>query len=137
MSRGDFPLSRNDSLILGRRWHWRVDLLQASGAQLRLLTAFDPSHQEFRAWLSYPRGDSHVIIVQLEFHGTHPGWHCHAACCDIDQIGAGQTRPRSFVRIPGPSSAHRRRDFEVTELSALVASFEFFRVRGVPEGLLI
>jgi hypothetical protein len=44
----------------------------AMGARFRLLTAFDPSHEDFRAWLSYPRDGDHAIIAQLEFHGTHP-----------------------------------------------------------------
>lgn len=105
MPKTAFPLSRRDGFKLGRGWHWRVDSLEITGHRLRLLTAFHQDKEEFLAWLSTPRGESHVIVAQLEFHGDHPGWHCHAACCKIDDIEAGNSRPRKCVEFPGPDAS--------------------------------
>lgn len=130
-----FPLSR--PFQLGRNWHWRVDVLEVAGTQLRLLTAYEPQREEFRAWLSYQRGSAYVILAQLEFHGTHPGWHCHTYCKDIGDIPPGETRPRNFMRLPSTDKPHRRVDFAMTNSVAFAKAFEFFRVRGPPAGALI
>lgn len=132
-----FPLSRNFSVQLGRNWHWRVDAVSASGVEYRLLTAFHPETEEYRAWLAAPRGAAHVMVGQLEYHGTHPGWHCHVACCDLDEIENGQAHPRSAVRFPNGTSRHRRTVFDMSESDALSTAFNFFRVTGTPEGDLL
>jgi hypothetical protein len=132
-----FPLSRTFGLQLGRNWHWRVDSVRAGTIDLRVLTAFQAETEEFRAWMSMPSGDAHVIVAQLEFHGDHPGWHAHVACCDMDDVEAGQGHPRAAGRFPGGYSNHRRKTFDVTESSALSMAFNFFRVTGAPGGTMI
>jgi hypothetical protein len=132
-----FQLSRRHSVNIGRNWHWRVDAVRSGSIHFRLLTCFNPEIEEYRAWLSAPRGEAHVIVAQLEFHGTHPGWHCHFACCDIADVEPGQGHPRSAYRFPDGDGKHRRKDFDVTESSALTRAFNFFRVTGVPSGVLL
>jgi hypothetical protein len=51
-----FPLSRNFSVQLGRNWHWRVDEVNDGETTYRVLTAFSSDLEEFRAWLTAPRG---------------------------------------------------------------------------------
>lgn len=139
MRRSDFPLTGRHSLVLGRKWHWRVDELESGAHAFRLLTAFDPSHEEFRAWLGL-RGDGSTLTVLacLEFHGNHPGWHCHASCGEIAQIETGEPHPRKSVRIPDGERRHRRKSFDgMSEAKALAASFKFFRVIAAPEGSMI
>jgi hypothetical protein len=132
-----FHLSKNFSVQLGRNWRWRVDVVSADGIDYRLLTAFNPELEEYRAWLVAPRGGVHVMVAQLEFHGTHPGWHCHVACCDLDEVEPGQSHPRRAMRFPSGNSAHRRQVFDMTESSALAAAFNFFRVTGTPAGKML
>ena len=132
-----FPLSRNFSLKLGRNWHWRVDQASAHDVSFRILVAFNLDIEEYRAWMSMPVGDAHVMVAQLEYHGTHPGWHAHIACCDIDEVEAGRGHPRSARRLPGGFKKHRRQAFDVTESSALAAAFNFFRVTGTPGGSML
>jgi hypothetical protein len=137
MSAYAFPLSKGHSVDLGRNYHWRVDVVQGGGQMFKVLTAFNPEIEEYRSWLAMVQGDSLVVLAQLEFHGTHPGWHCHVSCGEIEEIQPGQTRPRTARRFPGGNSTHRRTAYDVTESSALVMAFEFFNITGAPEGTLI
>lgn len=137
MPKSAFPLSRSYGVVLGRNWHWRVDVLEAGGASFRLLTAYHADTLEYRAWLSMPAGPDHVIVGQLEFHGSHPGWHCHVACCDLREIEAGQAHPRIAARLPGGNRPHRRLEFDVTDSTALSTAFNFFRVTGTPKDALL
>jgi hypothetical protein len=130
-------LSKRASFQLGRGWHWRIDVLSSSGPPLRLLTAFSPDHEEFLAWLSTPQGEGNRVLARYEFHGTHPGWHCHTACCDSEDIPVGDPSPREFSRAPAAINAHRRQTFDLTEASALSTSFKFFRVVATPKGAMI
>jgi hypothetical protein len=132
-----FPLSKNFSVQLGRNWHWRVDVVTAAGTSYRLLTAFNPELEEYRSWLTVPRGGVHVMVAQLEFHGTHPGWHCHVACLDLEEVEPGQGHPRNAIRFPNGNSMHRRQNFDVTESSALAKAFNFFGVTATPEDPMI
>jgi|HubBroStandDraft_1064217.scaffolds.fasta_scaffold00009_44 hypothetical protein len=132
-----FPLSKSFSIQLGRNWHWRVDVTEGSGILFRVLTAYNLDLEEYRAVMTVPRGNQHVVIASLEFHGTHPGWHCHLPCCDLEDVEAGQGRPRSSNRIPGGHLKHRRKVFGMTESTALAKSFGFFVITGIPEGSLI
>lgn len=133
-----YPLARRTGIVLGRGWHWRVDTLDAKGTALQLLTAFYPPKEEFRSWLGWRRHDGLVVIIaRYEFHGTHPGWHCHCACCDVADIEPAQPLHRQFIRLPKAESRHRRNEFDITEGSALAQAFRFYRVTGTPEGMLL
>lgn len=130
MTRNAFPLSRTRNFILGVRWTWRVDVLEYQGTECRLLTAFEPSKNNFIGWLTVRRGDSYVLAARLEFHGHEPGIHCHASCDDIHGLPAGVIKPYGTRRLPQYHSRHRRDRYTMTEASALSTSFRFFGVKG-------
>lgn len=132
-----FPVSRKHSLQLGRNWHWRVDDVAAGDSAFRLLVAFNLDYEEYRAWLAMPRGDAQLMIAQLEYHGSHPGWHCHMACRVLEEVEPGQGHPRSAHRFPGSAKRHRRLSFDMTESTALERAFNFFRVTGTPRGAML
>jgi hypothetical protein len=137
MSRTAFPLSRSRSFVLGSNWSWRVDILTVDGSELRLLTAFEPSKQSFLSWLSLKRGDSHVVLARLEFHGHEPGIHAHASCdTDLHDIPAGVVKPYGTRRAPRYGKRHRRIVYEMTETTALSTAFRFFKVSGAEGGML-
>jgi hypothetical protein len=137
MSGSAFPIARSNRIQLGRNWHWRVDTATADGVSYRLLTAFNADLQEYRAWLTTPRGDSHLVVGQLEFHGSHPGWHCHVICGELDDAEAGQSHSRFATRLPDGGNRHRRQSFDMTESRALELAFNFFRITGTPDGAMI
>jgi hypothetical protein len=140
MARTAFPLHRQRAFVLGTQWSWRVDLLCPegdSGTELRLLTAFEPSKQNFIAWLSYKRGDSYVVLARLEFHGSEPGIHAHAVCdTDLQDVQAGVTKPLGTRRAPRYGRPHRRDTYEMSEATALGTSFKFYNVSGAEGEML-
>jgi hypothetical protein len=139
MPKNAFPVGSNYPVGFARRWHWRVDYLTGEdGATFRLLTAFNRDIEEFRAWLAVDVGKSAILLARYEFHGTHPGWHCHAPCDDVEAGDAGALRVRDCKRMPGGTGFHRRQDFDTTsEERALARSFTFFNVTGGNAGDLI
>jgi hypothetical protein len=137
MPKSALSLSKGHSIQLGRNWHWRVDSVEADGMNFKILTAFHSETEEFQARLVVTQGDSGTVLAALEYHGTHPGWHCHMPCCDIEDVEPGQGHPRSSHRFPRPEGKHRRVSFDMTDSMALARSFSFFRVTEAPEGAMI
>lgn len=77
------------------------------------------------------------VIASYEFHGTHPGWHLHAACGDLESIPLGSMRGHWQKRLPLPRKVHRRTDFGVTDdATALDVAARFFRLHK-EEGALL
>ena len=128
MPKSAFPLSRSRSFQLGRKWRWRVDLLEIEGGEARLLTALDPGTERFLAWLSVRRGDDFAIVARYEFHGDHPGWHIHSQCGLVAGLTAAQIKPYGSRRIPAANRRHRRVDYGVTEAGAIAAAYRVFRI---------
>jgi hypothetical protein len=137
MSTSSFPISKNYGVQLGRNWHWRVDVVKGTGAEFRILTAFHAGKEEYKSSMTIARGNQHVVVACLEFHGDHPGWHCHLPCCEMAEVEAGQGHPRSANRLPAADGTHRRQVFDMTESSALSKSLGFFGVTGTPQGSLV
>lgn len=137
MTRTAFPLHRSRSFVLGQHWTWRVDVLDVDGAEMRLLTAFEPTKQNFIAWLSLKRGDSYVVLARMESHGTHPGMHAHAVCdANVSDLPAGVVKPLGLRRAPRVGKRHRREKYEMTEATALSTSFKFYNVRSAEGEML-
>jgi hypothetical protein len=138
MARSAFPISSGDPTMLGRNWRWRVDRVASDAVTFRLLTAYDSRTEEFLAWLAADLGRHSLLIARYEFHGTHPGWHCHAPCDDIELGDLGALRTRGCLRIPPGKARHRDCDFSVTSPERAVArAFSFYRVEGAPDGALV
>lgn len=103
----DFPLRRT-SYPLTRRWRWQVITFRARGRKFRILAAYHMLVPEYRAVLAEDVGNDSRIIANWEFHQSHPGWHVHSCCSDIDEITAGITRPLGVKRLPAAKNSHRR-----------------------------
>ena len=131
MPRTAFPLAHGRSYQLGAKWTWRVDQLEALGRECRLLTAFNSEKRGFMAMLTVRLEQDFVVVTSYEFHSDHPGWHVHASCSDIGEVGLALSRPRDALRIPAVRAMHRpRNSVDVTESSALNIAFKFFNVVG-------
>lgn len=133
MSKTAFPLGKGRGYQLGAKWEWRVDQLDVSGVECRLLTALQAEKSSFMAMLTVRQDQDFVVVASYEFHSDHPGWHVHACCDDVDKIDVGLARPRDSLRIPGVKRKHRRDKFgNVSQSTALNIAFEFFNVKGTP-----
>ena len=137
MGKQAFPLSRGRYYVLGARWTWRVDVLTAAGFECRLLTAFEPSTDQYLALLTYRRGSVYVVVARLEYHGHEPGLHCHAACEPLSTVTGGVVKPYGTQRLPRHGSRHRRASYDMTQAGALQTSFRFFNVSATPEGAMV
>jgi hypothetical protein len=139
-----FPLSKRQrrSYRLGSAYRWRVVRFEANtGAGVttcRLLIAYNPAKEQFRATLAAENDRDMSVIASYEFHGTHPGWHMHAACGDIEKIQAGSMRGPWQRRIPPPRQLHRRTEFGVSsDDAALEVAARVFRLHKKPGSLPI
>jgi hypothetical protein len=136
MPKTAFALSKNNGYVLGRNWHWRVDVLDTAGQELRLLTCFNDEQEEFKAWLAMPRPGGLAVIGRLEFHGDHPGWHAHVQCGEVNEIETGDQDYR-MLRLPGGMMPHRQTSFDVSESKAMTRAFRFFCVSDRSEDSFI
>jgi hypothetical protein len=130
MPRNAFPIGSSYPVSFARNWHWRGDCLTgADDAKFRLLTAYNGRIEEFRGWLAVDFDKSSILLARYEFHGSHPGWHCHAPCDDLADGDLGALRTRGCFRFPGGSGFHRDDDFDITSKErALARAWKFFHV---------
>lgn len=100
MPKTAFPLSKARHYRLGDGWRWRVIHFESDGGDFRLLIALHEGKQNACALLGEVIGDDNTkVIVALETHSTHPGWHVHANC-GLTGTTAGRLRDPDMKRIP-------------------------------------
>ncbi len=131
MPRSAFPLSkpRNRAYRLGSSYKWRVVRFEAHNLAFRLLIAFNPDKEQYRAILALDLGQDMSILASYEFHGTHPGWHMSATCGNVDDVAVGMMRGPWQTRFPKARAFHRRLEYGVPqEDAALDAASRFFRL---------
>jgi hypothetical protein len=131
MPPGAFPLSkrRNRSYRVGTAYKWRVIQFSALGETCRVLIRYNAAKEQYAAVLAVERNRDMTVIASLEFHGTHPGWHKHGGCGDVDALPAGSMRGGMHKRFPSPRTTHRRRDFRAAnDGDALDIARKFFRL---------
>ena len=120
MQPASFPLSKRQrrSYKLGASYRWRVVRFNAdtpSGfVTCRLLIAYNALKEQFRATLAVENDRDMCVVASYEFHGTHPGWHMHAACGEVAKIPAGSMRGSWQRRKPLPYRIHRRMEYGVS-----------------------
>lgn len=131
-----FPLSRSSSFRPPASWQRRVVQFDALNYRCRLLVAFDVGKEEYRAWLAVERGQDQILLARLEFHGSHVGWHCHTICRDRSGDTSGVVKGFGDTRYPSAGSYHRRKEFDITELTALSKACKFFRIPAEVQGEL-
>lgn len=127
MPRNAFPMSKSRSYRVPSTWTgWRVVIFEALGEQFRLLVAFDTGKEEYRAWLGQVKGDDTLMLARLEYHGSHPGWHCHTNCEHSNSLTAGRVVGFGDRRLPKARNFHRDKKFDITEANALGRAIGFF-----------
>lgn len=128
MPRAAFPLSKSHSYPLGSSFDWCVCEAVGAANGYRLLIAFDPAKEQFRAWLGLISGTDQALLARLEFHPSHKGWHCHVKRGPLDRVARGvvkETRDRDRCRLCASNNS-----FSVTQLDALSIAFRAFNVDG-------
>lgn len=137
MPRTAFPLVGTKSLRLPATWTWRVDELEGSGgADCRLLIAIREDVEQCRAWLSVRRGRDFAVVARIEYHATHPGWHCHAECGNVDDVPVGVVRSAGQRRLPHAQAFHRDREAAVTKLDARNIAYRLLRIESMAGDLI-
>lgn len=137
MPKTAFPLSSSKSFQLGPKWTWRLDVLEFNGLECRLLTAFEPLKQTAISWLSARAGAGYAVVARFEFHGDHPGWHCHSYCGALADISVGYVKSLGVVRLPKARAFHRREVYELTEQTALERAYTFYNIESGHAGSLL
>ena len=143
-----FPLWRPKGTKLGSAWRWRVvefSVLDVTSALRtgRMLVAYRLDKQEFLSYVGVDEltGNGTLVIACLEFHGTHAGWHLHAACASHDRGCVGRVRHAAMRRLPGGGRHHRQTTFVIDDDAALRRAAETFNFDELtsapqPQGLL-
>jgi hypothetical protein len=113
MPPGAFPMSRQPkrSYRLGSVYRWRLIKFEALGATFRLLIAYRPDVEEYRSLLGMDVGEDSRVLAEYCYHGTHPGWHTHAACGDVRESPIGVMRWPEMRRRPRGRARHRRVEY--------------------------
>jgi hypothetical protein len=130
MPRSAFPLSKSHSYALGSGWDWSVCVLESDDNRYKLLVAFDPFKEQYRAWLGLESGSDLALLARLEFHPSHKGWHLHRKNGRVQDIARGvvkeqRGRDRSRNCAAPPT-------FTVSQLDALSMAFRVFNVSRLP-----
>lgn len=126
---GKFPLSRAKSFRVGAPgWRWRVIQLSADGASYRLLCLYHAGKQNFMAILATPVGGDLLVIGALESHGTHPGWHVHAACKPPSPKNSGRLRYDGMIRPQAGARANAATVFPTDDAGAEAILVRYFRL---------
>jgi hypothetical protein len=139
MPRSAFPLSKakNRAYRLGSAFRWRVVVFTALDAVCRLLIAYNPNKEEYRAVLGLEGEKDTAILACFEFHGTHPGWHVLPACGDANQVPRGMMRGPWQRRMPRARQFHRRQSYRASDdNAALTIAADFFNLHK-KEGALL
>ena len=116
MGKDAFPLSKGRAFQLGNQWHWRVDHWECGKSHGRLLIAYHLGKGNYLAWLSLERGPKEfAVVLCLEYHSDHAGWHVHTATGPINEFAVGCTRQRILgIRKPRNGGYHRPRAMDGT-----------------------
>ena len=132
MPRKEFPLSKLKSrkYRLGASYRWRICRFSQGGENFRVWVRFRPYLGQYSAVLGVEEDGDMVVLSRYEFHGTHPGWHVHAACKNVSNIVSGRLLSQIHLRIPKQGKFHRHDKFDVTEDSAADKAITKFRLYG-------
>ncbi|GAA0560203.1 hypothetical protein [Rhizomicrobium electricum] len=128
-----FPLSkrRGRCLKFGTAIRWRLVQFEACGLKCRLVIGFNLPKETYVATLAVEQDRDMSVLLSYEFHGTHPGWHIHGACGDVNGIPEGSLRGQWQRRFPKPRGRHRRGVFGVSDDgTAFQVADEFFQLHN-------
>lgn len=125
----DFPMprARSKHYKFGPDFKWCVIRFSALGRNFRVRVLLREGREIFRAALLDCSGAESRVLCEYEYHGTEPGWHCHAHCDQI--VGAAASFARfGSIRLPSARNNHRRRAFGVTMANAKQRAMKFYKI---------
>lgn len=96
--------------MLRASWRWRLVHFDALDESFRLLIAWRPDVEEYLCYLGMDVDGDTRMILDLSFHGTHPGWHVHTHCGHVDELPVGVMRSHVHKRIPRGMRSHRNQE---------------------------
>lgn len=129
MPKSAFPLSKHRSFQVRASHRWRVVRFTCDGHSYRLLIAYRPELESYKAFLGRDEKGDTRVLARYEFHGTHAGWHLHSDCTGINVIG----KTGLPDRIPGNAAHHRRVEFGIgSDEQALYVAAEKFGLLEAP-----
>lgn len=125
---GPFPMSRSRGLPLGAGWRWRLLRIEAAGSLFRVMLAYRVAKPEFLALVGADIGGDTLVLGALEYHGTHPGWHVHAACRQPGANARGRTRHPEMRRVASGAARCTAHPFPASDGAALEIATRYFRL---------
>ncbi len=132
--RSAFFLVKSNQFTFGKAYRWRVLKMEALGESFRLLIAYNPKKEQYYAYLGMESDSDMKLLLSYEFHGSHPGWHVHSACGDLQQVPVGRIKGPWNKRVPKPR-LERRVEYKIDgDEKALYVACEAFRIRTDANG---
>lgn len=127
--RSNFPMSgaRSKAYKFGPSYSWQLITFRCLDRKCRVLILINEEKEFLRASFGVDQDEDTVLLCDHEFHGDHPGWHCHVAAGDIDDLVAGSNRCDKR-RWPGKRAQHSQKDFATTKGSARQRVLKRFRI---------
>jgi hypothetical protein len=132
MPKNLFPLTKSGHRTLRFRggYDWCLVTFTAMAADFRLLVAVNLQKEQYYAHLGMSGDGDTRMLGSLEFHGTHPGWHLHAACEDAVFIPVGRYEGPWRKMLPRSHAKCRRKAFDVNLSNRLTIALDFFKISG-------
>lgn len=92
--RGKFPMSgaKAKAYKFGPTWEWCLVRFSSLDERCRVLILANFEKYELRAAFAVERGQDLFLLCDHEFHGNHPGWHCHVRNGELGQLESGINR---------------------------------------------
>lgn len=127
--RANFPMSgaRGKAYKFGPSYSWQLITFVCLGRHCRVLILMNEGKAMFRASFGVDCGNDTVLLCDHEFHGDHPGWHCHLATGDFDDLAPGINRADKR-RWPRKGAQHSQKEFGITKENARHRVLERFRI---------
>ena len=111
-----------------RRWKWRsAQAEDRAGIKYVIVYLCNFYRNNWKSTLAVQVGKDWSVVGRFEYHGSHPGLHCHADC-NRGGIETGTTG-LDVPRIPDTEAPHRRNN-TWTDDSFWRASKKFFRIQA-------
>lgn len=122
-------LTKGRPIKLGTSWRWNHVRFDVDGAAHKMWVCYHTGKENYLAVACrvLPNDDLFVMAA-LEHHGTHPGWHVHGCCVNVDSAAHGRLRYPDMVRIPSPGGPYRQQSFPSNDALAMDIAAKHFRI---------
>jgi len=107
-------------------WRWRSAKVSAGSFNFVLVALCNVRRDNWKAILILERPDGASAVGRFEYHGSHPGLHCHSNC-ERSGLERSAKSLDNLDRYPKVGSFHRRQN-AWTEGTFWGAAKRFFRV---------